>query len=125
MSDYKNNLRIQPLAIRSELQFGEITLSGYVTNLSEGGAFLATEETVPNGTVLRLRIFLPGQIGQIETGARVMWRTCDAGPRAQHMPDGIGLEFIEPDPQLHEKLQNYIKRFFNLSKMCEGSVVKK
>ena len=123
MSDYRDNLRIKPLAIRSEFHYGEKTSSGYVTNLSEGGAFLATEELIPVGEEIRIRIFLPGQIDQIETDARIMWRTSDEGSRAQHMPSGMGLAFIEPDPQLQEKLQHYIKRFFKLAQMCEGSGV--
>ena len=42
--------RVSPLIVRAKFQIGDAPLDGYVTNLSETGAFLATEELAEEGS---------------------------------------------------------------------------
>lgn len=115
MTDEKRASRISPLAIRTEFEWQQKVRAGYVTNLSEGGAFLATEEAIPVGEKLLLHMFLPRQVGHTEAVVRVIWCSRDAGPRAAHLPCGVGVAFVALAPSALETLRLYIGKFYELA----------
>jgi Tfp pilus assembly protein PilZ len=119
MVDLKRTERIRPLAFDTEFRHGGKVEFGYVSNLSEGGVFLATEELIPVGEMLHLRFVLPWQLGEVEAEAQVKWRTYDAGSRAQHLPSGLGLAFVELAPDVRKRLDLYIQRFYQLVNALE------
>jgi uncharacterized protein (TIGR02266 family) len=119
MAEINRTERIRPLAFDAEFRHGGKAAFGYVSNLSEGGVFLVTEERIPIGETLHLRFVLPWQIGEVEAEAQVRWRTCDAGSRAQHLPSGLGLAFVELAPEVRERLDLYIQRFHQLVNALE------
>jgi uncharacterized protein (TIGR02266 family) len=106
--------RIGPLLIRTKFRFSEKPCKGYVTNLSLGGAFLATEEKIPQGHSLQLTISLPWQLGQFDVEAKVIWRRPDVGPQGGQSP-GMGVQFSNLDQDGHEKIEAYLKRFHQLA----------
>ncbi len=122
MSEDRKRLRIQPLVIETRFRFGEKTTNGYLTNLSEEGAFLATDELVEVGRELLLHFDLPRQFGHVEAKAQVIWRTLEAGRHAEHLPCGLGLAFLELDPKAQTKFRIYINKFCALAEILEKDV---
>jgi hypothetical protein len=118
--DMRGSDRLDPLVIRTEVNYGHTTQSGYLTNLSEGGAFLAMDELVPIGHKLQLRITLPWNLGGVSAEAQVIWRTYEAGPRAHRLPSGLGLSFIELSDEGRERLRRYMQHFHQLVAQLEA-----
>jgi uncharacterized protein (TIGR02266 family) len=106
--------RLRPLLIRTRFSHREIKKNGYVTNLSDGGVFLATEDPIPVGDRLTLRINLPWQIGQITVEAEVVWGNFDSRESAPEHPLGVGLSFVEPSSSAREKIETFVRRFHGL-----------
>jgi uncharacterized protein (TIGR02266 family) len=106
--------RISPLLIRTKFRFDEKTCKGYVTNLSLGGAFLATDEPILQGHRLQLTISLPWQLGQLDVEATVIWRRPEVGAQGKQSP-GMGVQFKNLDQDGHEKIEAYLKRFHQLA----------
>ena len=68
---------------------------GFLSDLSEKGAFLNTGKLFPVGEIIRLRISLPHKMGEVTAEARIVWlnyrsHDLDAAPH------GMGLAFIGP-----------------------------
>jgi Tfp pilus assembly protein PilZ len=88
---------------------------GYVTNLSYGGAFLATRESIPVGAQIKLLLSLPWKLGRIFVEAQAKWRrTEDASPAESQSP-GVGLEFSHLDEESLGKIRMYLERFQELA----------
>jgi uncharacterized protein (TIGR02266 family) len=108
--------RISPLLIRADFAFAEGAIQkGYVTNLSQGGAFLATEESAPMGAKLRLLLSLPWQLGRVEFDARVAWIRSEKQSQPNDSSAGLGLQFFEPTPEALEKIELYLAKFRELA----------
>lgn len=109
--------RISPLLIRAEFStgFGEIVYKGYVTNLSYGGAFLATPEVVPVGSTVMLHITLPWEMGRIEVEAEVMWKRAGKASTDEDSSPGLGLQFVTLGQESTDKLKLYFEKFTKLA----------
>jgi hypothetical protein len=64
------------------------------TTLGAGGVFVASEEPLPKGSVLRIRFRLPGGIREHELDARVAWAHRAGDPGGQG--HGMGIAFTNP-----------------------------
>ena len=118
--DLRKNPRVGPILIRADFQQdGSRPREGYLTNLSAGGAFLATENPPAIGSKLALRILMPWKIGEIQVSATVVWSTNGAGERARHLPGGVGVSFVEVPAAVEEKLHFYMRRFCELAAQIE------
>ncbi len=113
--------RIGPLLIRADFRLGEKSCRGYVTNLSLGGAFLATEEHIPKGQPLKLTISLPWQLGQLDVEATVIWRRPEVGNQGKQ-PPGMGIQFAKLDQAAGVKIEAYLKRFHQLAAQLPDQV---
>ena len=111
--------RLQPLVIRTKWTYEENQQSGYLTNLSELGAFLATKDPIPIGDPVTLDITLPWQIGEIAVDAVVEWTNLDSKDPSPDHPPGVGLSFGELPPAAKEKVDFYIQRFHELVSQLE------
>jgi CheY-like chemotaxis protein len=69
--------------------------NGYLSDLSEEGAFLNTNKLFPVGEIVRLRISLPYRLGEVTAEARIVWLNYKAHD-LDTAPHGMGLKFIEP-----------------------------
>jgi uncharacterized protein (TIGR02266 family) len=106
--------RIGPLLIRTSFCFGEKLCKAYVTNLSLGGAFLATDEHIPQGHLLELTISLPWQLGQLDATATVIWRRPEVGADGKQS-SGMGVQFAKLDEAAERKVEAYLNRFHDLA----------
>jgi uncharacterized protein (TIGR02266 family) len=106
-----------PLVVRAEVGVDGNVQRGYLTNLSLGGAFLATEKPLAAGTSFHLLVFLPWKLGEFEAGAKVVWSSGKAGSKTY--PPGVGLAFTELDAQGERSLRRYVERFYQLVAQIE------
>ena len=115
MDETRASRRVSPLIIRAKFQIGEKLLEGYVTNLSETGAFLATEELTEVGDSFGLILDMPWTLGEVTAEAEVVWRSDQAGPSADRLPTGMGLMFLEVSDEGKKKIRTYIQKFCQLA----------
>jgi uncharacterized protein (TIGR02266 family) len=88
---------------------------GYVTNLSYGGAFLATRESIPVGTPIKLLLSLPWKLGRISVEAQAKWRRSEDASSTECQSPGVGLEFSHLDEESLGKIRMYLERFQELA----------
>jgi Tfp pilus assembly protein PilZ len=112
-------LRVSPLTIGAVYKKGERVGQGYVLNLSRGGVFLSTKEDFRMGEEFRLRFFLPFQLGQIDAVVVVRWRTQDVDNPPPQLRSGLGCEFVAIDPEMADKIDQFIDRFVELADKLE------
>ena len=108
-------LRVSPLTIGAVYKKGPQVGQGYVLNLSRGGVFLATDAAFQVGDRLRLRFFLPFQLGAVDAEVEVRWRTRDLEERSADFRSGLGLEFVALDDDTTSTIAEFIKRFTALA----------
>ena len=106
-----------PLVVRAEVRVEGTEHTGYLTNLSLGGAFLAAKKPLPGGTKLQLHVFLPWKLGEFEAEASVVWSSGTAGSETD--PPGVGLKFTRLDSHAETGLRRYVERFFRLVAQIE------
>jgi len=119
--DKRQKSRIQPLVIRTKFSRGESATKqpGYLTNLSETGAFLATKDPIPKGERVSLEVTLPWRIGDIEVDGTVEWSNHDNPEATPDHPLGVGLSFASLPQQVSQKIGAFIERFHELVAQLE------
>ena len=115
--------RVSPLIVRAKFQIGDRLRDGYVTNLSETGAFLATEELAEIGEPVGVILIMPWALGEVTAEAEVVWRTDVAGEEADRLPTGMGLVFQNVSVEGKKKLRQYIQKFCQLASQIGQPVV--
>lgn len=114
-------LRVSPLTIGAVFKKGGEVGQGYVLNLSRGGVFLTGKVAFGLGETFRLRFFLPFQLGQVDALVVVKWRTGDVPNPPKNLRAGMGLEFVEIEPEMREKIGEFIDKFVELAdKLGDG-----
>ena len=106
MDEARASRRVSPLIIRAKFQFGEKLFEGYVTNLSETGAFLATEERTEVGESFGLILDMPWTLGEVTAEAEVVWRTDQPGRGGRAVADGPGSDVPRRFRRREEKAPN-------------------
>ncbi len=112
-------LRVSPLTIGAVYKKGDRVGQGYVLNLSRGGVFLSTKEDFQMGEEFRVRFFLPFQLGQVDAVVVVRWRTQDVDNPPPQLRSGLGCEFVKIDPEMADKIDQFIDRFVELADKLE------
>jgi hypothetical protein len=112
-------LRVSPLTIGAVYKKGERVGQGYVLNLSRGGIFLSTDERFGMGEEFRVRFFLPFQLGQVDALVAVRWRTRDVDNPPKGLRTGLGCEFVSIDPEMQDRIDQFIDRFVELADKLE------
>ena len=113
-------LRVSPLTISAVYKMADRVGQGYVLNLSRGGVFLSSDVGFEMGDQFRLRFFLPFQLGQVDAKVQVRWRTQDADNPPQELRSGFGLEFIEIESEMQDKISRFIEKFVDLAEQLES-----
>lgn len=108
-------LRVSPLTIGAVFKKGGEVGQGYVLNLSRGGVFLTVKTAFALGEEFRLRFFLPFQLGQVDALVVVRWRTQDADNPPRSLRGGMGLEFVDIQPEMRDKISEFIEKFVELA----------
>jgi uncharacterized protein (TIGR02266 family) len=80
--------------------------SGFSTNLSEGGLFVATVKLLPIGTEVDLNITLPGE-GALQLHGVVRWARVVNIDTPDVYP-GIGIQFVDLTPEISAKLRRFL-----------------
>ncbi|MBX7100311.1 MAG: TIGR02266 family protein, partial [Myxococcaceae bacterium] len=103
--------RAQPrvaMQAQVDLQGDSNLFSGFSTNLSEGGLFVATVNLLPLGTEVDLAFTLAG--GEtIKTHAVVRWRREVSDLQPDQMP-GLGLQFVNLDEAAQKAIIAFIEQ---------------
>ena len=87
----RRNERIQ-LEVEVSLESDHNFYSGFSTNISEGGIFVATHVLCPVGTQMEITFSLPGQAEPIAAVAEVRWQR--EYNELSNTPPGLGLRFV-------------------------------
>lgn len=96
-----------PLALEVSYRSAGAFLVAYTTNLSKGGVFIETEELLPEGTEITLRLAVPGE-ASLELVASVAWVSeVSEGGRGP----GMGLRFEQLDAAHGELVDRLVGRF--------------
>lgn len=124
MEDNRKHARFGPVLVRADftLQPGKPAHKGYVTNLSYGGAFLATREPIPVGTPIKLLLSLPWKLGRISVVAQAKWRRSGDASSVEYQAPGVGLEFAHLDEESLGKIRLYLERFQELASRLPSPV---
>jgi two-component system KDP operon response regulator KdpE len=78
----------------------------YGTEISTGGMFLATEQPLPPGRELRIRIILPETLVEVTMRARVVHsRPADD---AAGLPAGMGVRFLDLDAATRARVESFV-----------------
>ena len=102
--------RISPTLIEAELESDQGALSGYLTNLSLGGAFFQGDALPEEDSTLELRFELSG-IGSLAAEVHVAWSRPESGTGER----GVGLEFASMTEDDRARLESYLSRFQKLA----------
>ena len=87
-----------------------VTLSGYVTDLSQNGIYLATNCELERGAVLDLIFALPEPHGGIvQLRGRVAWLNSATARLKPSLPQGFGVEFVSPAEETARELARFIQ----------------
>ena len=113
-------LRVSPLTINAVYKSAARVGQGYVLNLSRSGVFLSSDVGFEMGDQFRLRFFLPFQLGQVDAKVQVRWRTQDGDNPAEEFRSGFGLEFIEIEQEMQDKISRFIEKFVELAEQLES-----
>jgi type IV pilus assembly protein PilZ len=81
----------------------------YVKNISRGGAFVPTDEPLPQGTELDFLLGVPALEEPLALRARVIWTTLPAAATSAE-PAGMGLRFQFGDPEAQAETEAMIER---------------
>lgn len=82
----------------------------YIANLGEGGLFINTTKNLPVGSLLDLEFNLPDSDQAVNTKGKVVW-TRSQDISTEKIPPGMGIQFMDMNPDDKELLNNYIAKF--------------
>jgi uncharacterized protein (TIGR02266 family) len=80
----------------------------YGTEISTGGMFLATNEPLPPGRELRVRLVLPETLTEFTMRARVVHSRSQAEAEVSGLPAGMGVSFVELDAATRARLEAFV-----------------
>jgi len=80
---------------------------GLTENLSEGGLFIATHQTMPVGTIIELKFKVPGMEAPCDAKALVQW----VRHYSEEILDapGMGVSFTEIEPKALAAIRGFLK----------------
>ncbi|HEX5750867.1 MAG TPA: TIGR02266 family protein [Archangium sp.] len=80
--------------------------TGFTTNITEGGIFVATVQSVPRGTTVDLDVLLPGTRSMTVTGV-VRW-TREVNDKTPELMPGLGVKFSYLPPEVSEVISDFV-----------------
>ena len=82
----------------------------YIGNLAKGGLFVKTGKIFPVDTLLNVEFSLPNSNQVIHTTGKVVW-TRSKDKSSEKIPPGMGIQFIDINPEDEKLLKKYIESF--------------
>lgn len=95
-----------PLQTQVDLSSDSNVFTGFSTNLSEGGLFVATVNLLPVGTPVDLTFSLPGNT-RISVHGEVRWRR-ELDDKAPEVFPGVGVRFVELSPEAAQAVHRFV-----------------
>lgn len=83
-------------------------LKAYTKNFSNGGLFIMTDNPLPEGTSLNLKLELPDLTEPLDIGCTVVWNNAN---EKEDKPVGMGLKFINMNESDRKLLESYLESF--------------
>ncbi|NIQ97331.1 MAG: PilZ domain-containing protein [Desulfuromonadales bacterium] len=99
-----------PLTLEATLKAPGASATGretHTVNISEGGAFIETDDPLAPGQTLELELVLPDDDRPLNCSARVVWNISPPVSGNQGHPLGMGLEFLKIDD--HQRLRRFLQ----------------
>jgi uncharacterized protein (TIGR02266 family) len=94
-----------------ELRAGYRTIGAFITNtiinISGGGVFISTGESLPIGTRVRLVFSVPNIPLPFDIEGEVRWVNRDGRDRT--LPQGMGIMFINMDGAVRRRIERFMK----------------
>ncbi len=84
-----------------------MSFNAFSGNVSDGGVFVATPETLPEGTELNVRFKLPGRQDELDLRGQVRWARDDFDMDNDVVP-GFGVKFLDLVSEDRFKLFRYL-----------------
>ncbi|MBN2496193.1 MAG: TIGR02266 family protein [Deltaproteobacteria bacterium] len=79
------------MLLKVEYKHAADFLEAYTENVSEGGVFIATEDSFHLGQIIEFSVSFPGLLDPIPVKGQVKW----SRPNSGESPAGIGVQFME------------------------------
>jgi len=95
-----------PMQTQVDMSSDSNVFTGFSTNLSEGGVFVATVSLLPVGTPVDLTFTLPGNT-RITVKGEVRW-TREIDDRVPDVFPGVGVRFVELDVDAAQALHRFV-----------------
>lgn len=86
----------------------EAYLYDYSTNLSEGGIFLKTAESMLIGKPIAIKFTIPNDINLLEATGVVKWITSEEEARLNNISQGVGIEFSHIKEETKKRIKSFI-----------------
>lgn len=93
--------------LEADIEGENVPYTGLIKDISEGGLFISSEKRHTVGDTLQIRFTFPTLNDPIEVQAVVRWYRDDYTDSS--MQQGIGVQFINLDPEVMKKINAYIK----------------
>ncbi len=106
MPEQRKELRTE-VEIEIRYRTAQEFLSVYARNISGGGIFVQTAQLLPLNHGVRLRFTLPGISHRFDLSGIVVWS--NPGSKQSSLPSGMGIKFLDIDPQSRELIADFIK----------------
>ncbi len=94
-----------PVDYSVDYHHGDTFLFSYITNISEMGIFVRSEEPLAKGTMLRLKFAPPGGEA-FDLEGEVAWIN---PPRPDAVNPGMGIRFVHLTPETRERLVDLVR----------------
>ena len=109
MQDRRKSPRLDVI-LKVQFETKEDFQEALIHNISQMGMYLATDTPFDVGNQFLMEIELPGKKGQIKGRCEVVWVN---QIEVEDYPKGMGVQFIEINPEYQELLDEYLAELEN------------
>ncbi len=83
--------------------------TGVSANIGKNGLFIKFSNPLPKGSIVKMRIHLPGQKSPVSCNGRIKWTNQDVPSRmAKIIPPGMGVEITEISDEGQVQIERFI-----------------
>ncbi|MCL4477895.1 MAG: TIGR02266 family protein [Deltaproteobacteria bacterium] len=108
-AEKRNNTRLDT---KLEVKYGDITsfISDYAMNISRGGMFISTKNTLAIGTTIEIEFTIPAITVPIRVQGKVTWVNAPEKIKGTNLIPGMGVEFNKISSDDRKKLEHFIEK---------------
>ncbi|MBI2561822.1 MAG: TIGR02266 family protein [candidate division NC10 bacterium] len=83
-------------------------LSAYARNISGGGMYIRSQQSLPLNQAVRVRFTLPAVAHKFEIRGIVVWS--NPAPSRSSFPSGMAVKFTEIDPKSQKLISDFVNK---------------